>query len=158
MKKGFTLIELLVVVLIMGILASVALPQYLKSVERARTAEAINWMNAWADAEERHYMKTGSYVRMVSDGGDTDLDIGIKLDESKSSMSSSWKVLYPDPDYIYLGPRNRIRQHQYTVTQLFLQIPTPPGSGKRTWGCKPMSNGCQEFLPHGDGIVFKDKI
>lgn len=48
---GFTLIELLVVVRIIGILASVALPQYQKAVEKSRAAEAIQTLKTLRDQQ-----------------------------------------------------------------------------------------------------------
>ena len=58
--KGFTLIELLVVVLIIGILASVALPQYQKAVERSRQSEAWTTMKSINDAVKIYQMEKGS--------------------------------------------------------------------------------------------------
>ena len=52
-RKGFTFIELMIVVAIIGILAGIAIPQYVKYVKRARTAEGLTHVgqayNALAD-------------------------------------------------------------------------------------------------------------
>lgn len=64
-RNGFTLIEVLVVVLIIGILTSVALPQYQKAVLKSRFAQAKITARAIADAEEVYYATYNTYTRNI---------------------------------------------------------------------------------------------
>ena len=58
-KAAFTLIELLVVVLIIGILAAVAVPQYQKAVEKSRVAEAFTTLDTLKKAIDVYVLEHG---------------------------------------------------------------------------------------------------
>ena len=52
-ERGFTLLELLMVVIIIAILASIALPQYLRATERSRASEALQVLGAIRGSQQR---------------------------------------------------------------------------------------------------------
>jgi len=68
-SKGFTLIELMIVVAIIGILASIAVPNYTRYVTRGKIAEATSLLSQTRNQMERYYQDNRRYTTTV--GGTT---------------------------------------------------------------------------------------
>lgn len=112
-KKAFTLIELLVVVLIIGILAAIALPQYQKAVEKSRIAGAISVIKTVAQGIDLYLLENGYPQRYVTshntthaeyevlwcnDGGRPHLDLPIDVKGMYHCGTEGWPT---DSNFFY---------------------------------------------------------
>lgn len=125
MQKGFTLIELLVVVLIVGILAAVALPQYEAAILKSRLGATIPIATAIKLGAEMDYIQNRSLTDDTS-------DLAIEP-PATCGKDSAGQVVCPnmyidllsggtsgDPDVVVLTPS---REKAIVGYRVFLNIP-----------------------------------
>jgi type II secretory pathway pseudopilin PulG len=66
-RKGSSLIQLAAVTVIIGLVAAAGMPRFVKSVEKARAAEAFGYLETVRSAQERRQSRTGAYAGSLSD-------------------------------------------------------------------------------------------
>lgn len=92
-RHGFTLVELMIVVVILGILATVAVPQYKSYVYRSKTSEAVGFLAEIKARQESYRADFGQYCNASTSATDWAPDSNPKAVSRTWTQSSNWKQL-----------------------------------------------------------------
>ena len=112
-KSGFTLVEIMIVVAIIGLLAAIAIPSFVKARDTSRQKACINNLRQIDSAKEQYAMENNLVGSSDISGNITDLDEYVKGEinttilcpaqgtYSVSDVESNPECDYSDVDYVH---------------------------------------------------------
>ena len=114
-KRGFTLLELIIVIIVIGILASIALPRYMRVAERARAAEAKSMLSAIRSSQFRYAAQHNNFTATYAN-----LDIESSPEKYFNYSASDGVIKLPGFGIFPIGIATRTSEEiggleQYTI-------------------------------------------
>jgi prepilin-type N-terminal cleavage/methylation domain-containing protein len=85
-RRGFTLIELLAVIMIIGVLASIAVPKYARAKNKAFNGAMVSDLRNLVTAQERHFVDAQTYA---PDTAAIDFHPSVKVTITISNVTSN---------------------------------------------------------------------
>ena len=151
-QKGFTLIELLVVVLIIGILAAVAVPQYQVAVEKSRTVEALTLLKHIQNAYTVAWLEVGNEgVYGLNPQDVVELSGGIWSEDGVWYCTKNFRIEFAHPDISAYRSNHIAADCSGSEQDLyFIWVQNPPYEEKACTGYTDVGyRVCSSLSAHG---------
>lgn len=145
-KKGFTLIEILVVVIIIGVLSAIAIPGYLRSMEKTKAASAMQALADIAKAEHDYFAVQSRYADDFGDLSISMKDESVQQDADGESYSTKHFTIELDDNLEAAKATRSGGDAPYTLYRLF--------DDPRIY-CQPAGNKYCEMLDLPAGTFTK---
>ena len=112
-KNGFTLMELMLTVIVIAILVSIAIPNYINTVERAKAREARATLESMRAAEQTY---ASERREMIALGGNPNEWTLVGLEDPHANNRRSWDYAFNDANGSGTATRNSGPYQGWTIT------------------------------------------